>query len=327
MRTYEFRTLTPEDISAMERLLMARQNREAETFPYQKNSCLHEERIGERLRHFLTKDKAIGMGAFVNGELAGYILGLIRIDTRSGRCVITPYEGVAIRGGQPAELIRHLYAEAAPFWLEHGCYSHSAYVPLANSIYYDAFLGLSFGIEQVHAVLEIGEYKPFEGLADVKIRLAGAQDQDTMGRLSSVISNYQNQAPDIGEGFRELLGDEGSLVLLTEAKGEALGFQVYRSIGPALMVPDSAVELCVAGTLRRFMGRGVGKGLMNAGISLMKDKGYRYITTDWRITNLASSTFWPKCGFRPMAYRMHRFIVPNYAWANVNNPMNQEVQP
>ena len=42
--------------------------------------------------------------------------------------------------------------------------------------------------------------------------------------------------------------------------------------------------------------------------------------TDWRITNLASSTFWPKCGFKPVAYRMVRYINSNIAWANFNNP-------
>jgi ribosomal protein S18 acetylase RimI-like enzyme len=68
------------------------------------------------------------------------------------------------------------------------------------------------------------------------------------------------------------------------------------------------------------MGSGVGKKLMNEGCRVIKEKGYGSITTDWRITNLASSTFWPKCGFKPVAYRMIRFIDTNYAWANFNNP-------
>jgi len=59
---------------------------------------------------------------------------------------------------------------------------------------------------------------------------------------------------------------------------------------------------------------------MNEGHKIMIEKGYNNMVTDWRITNLASSTFWPKCGFKPVAYRMVRHINSNIAWANFNNP-------
>lgn len=86
------------------------------------------------------------------------------------------------------------------------------------------------------------------------------------------------------------------------------------------MSPDDVIELCVAGTYSFHMGSGIGKKLMNEGYRIFREKGYSYIITDWRMTNLASSTFWPKCGFKPIAYRMVRHIDRNYAWANFNNP-------
>jgi ribosomal protein S18 acetylase RimI-like enzyme len=85
------------------------------------------------------------------------------------------------------------------------------------------------------------------------------------------------------------------------------------------MAPDYGVELSIAGTYYSKMGSGVGKKLMNESYRVMKEKGYNSIITDWRITNLASSTFWPKCGFKPIAYRMARCIDSNLAWANFNN--------
>jgi hypothetical protein len=38
--------------------------------------------------------------------------------------------------------------------------------------------------------------------------------------------------------------------------------------------------------------------------------------TDWRVTNLLSSRFWPRQGFRPVVYRLTRRIDARVAWAN-----------
>ncbi|MGI6650143.1 MAG: hypothetical protein ACOX4Y_00025 [Limnochordia bacterium] len=145
MNTYEFRELTFNDIAGMAELLEARQDRESETFPFLRNSLLQRKGIQDRLQRLLAEDRGVGVGAFKGGRLAGYLLAVIRIDTRSGRCAFVPYEGAALRTGQSGELLRHLYAQASVLWLEHGCFSHSVFIPLADSTYYDAFLRLSFG--------------------------------------------------------------------------------------------------------------------------------------------------------------------------------------
>jgi hypothetical protein len=44
--------------------------------------------------------------------------------------------------------------------------------------------------------------------------------------------------------------------------------------------------------------------------------GFRYCETDWRSANLLASRFWPRQGFRPVAYRLARRIDPRIAWAN-----------
>jgi len=331
MKDYEFRIITSHDIPRMSSLLLGRQEREAQDFPFLRNSCAKVDKIGDKLQGLLTTGKAIGMGAFSRGELVGYLIGMIRIDTRMGRCTVIPYEGVAVAEDQPADLIRYLYAETSVLWLEHGCFTHSAFVPLADPLYKEAFLRLSFALEQVYAVLDLEEYKYFDVESQSEVRLATEEDREVMGQMSGIISKYQNAAPafipllpevlaSIKEGFQSSLQDQDTTVFLAEGDGETLGFHMYETASPGIMTPDHAVELCVAGTVRSHMGRGIGKKLMNAGVNMMKEKGYHYMTTDWRVTNLASSTFWPKCGFKPVSYRMARFIDPNYAWANLKNP-------
>lgn len=331
MKNYDFKSITINNIPAMTDLLIGRQNLESRLFPFLKNSCLNVTYITDKFEKLFVDGKVIGTGAFVNDELAGYLIGLIRIDTRNGRYASVPYEGVTIGTDQPSDLIKYLYAKASVLWLEQGCFEHSALVPIANTLYYDAFLQLSFAIEQVHAVMNVEEYKPFKGATDVDIRLANKMDSEAMGRMSSIISQYQNSAPvfipalpevvaRIKEGFKGLVEEGEDIILIAEKDKKELGFQDYEITAPNLMTPNNSVELCVAGTYPSQMGSGIGKRLMNEGCRTIKERGYGHIVTDWRITNLASSTFWPKCGFKPVAYRMARYIDRNYAWANFNNP-------
>ena len=44
-------------------------------------------------------------------------------------------------------------------------------------------------------------------------------------------------------------------------------------------------------------------------------RGYAYCAIDWVATNLLSSRFWPRQGFRPMVYRLMRQIDPRVLWA------------
>ena len=41
-------------------------------------------------------------------------------------------------------------------------------------------------------------------------------------------------------------------------------------------------------------------------ITWAHEHGYPTMTTDWRMTNMLASRFWPKRGFRPTFVRLHR---------------------
>ncbi|MCH1624428.1 GNAT family N-acetyltransferase [Ferdinandcohnia quinoae] len=331
MKRCEFQPISIDDLPAMADLLIQRQNAEAEVFPFLKNSCLNKEYTTDLLRNLLNHKKVIGVGAFTNHELVGYLIGEIKIDTLRGRHIWVPYEGIAIRMDQSSELIRNLYAKVSVKWLEQGCFMHYTIIPLGNQVYYDAYQRLSFFIQQVHGVLNIGDYKPFEHVSDIEIKIADKMDSEMMGKMSSIIQSYQNSTPtfepalpevvsNIHSAYKSIVEEDDPTCLIASKDMKEVGFQVYDQINTDLMTPDNGVELSIAGTSDSQMGKGVGKRLMNEGYRIMKEKGYNSIVTDWRITNLASSTFWPKCGFMPVAYRMVRSIDSHIAWANFNNP-------
>ncbi|EQB86172.1 GNAT superfamily N-acetyltransferase [Clostridium punense] len=331
MNKCKFKSITVDDIPAMADLLIERQNFESKLYSFLKNSCLNIKYITDMFEDLFVNSKVIGIGAFSNGELVGYIIGEIKIDSRRGRYAWVPYEGMAIRRGQSSELIRNLYAKVSVIWLEQGCFNQYTLVPLGSQEYYEAFLRLSFSIQQVHSIMNMEEYKPFENVADIDIRLANKMDSEAMGRMSQIIQYYQSSSPtfepllpevvaQIKAGYRGIVEDDDATVVIATKDMKEVGFQVYGTINSDLMSPDDGVELSIAGTYSSEMRSGIGKKLMNEGYKIMKEKGYNNIITDWRITNLASSTFWPKCGFKPIAYRMFRCIDRNVAWANIYNP-------
>lgn len=272
----------------------------------------------------------IGIGAFLNDKLVGYLFGIITISTRIGRGIVVPYEGLAIRKDHNLELIRKLYAEVSPLWLEQGCFQHSIFVPLANKTYYESLINLSFAVEQVHGILNIDEYVPFNNIMDLNIRLANEKDRDSLINMSSIIAQHQNNAPvfiptpfeylkSLQAGFGNLI-DSDDIVLLAESNSKIVGYQIYETIDSSLMVPDQSIKLDIAATHPMHTGKGIGKSIMNYACEYLWNKGIKYIITDWRISNLDESLFWPKCGFIPTVYRMIRFIDSNWAWANFNNP-------
>lgn len=331
MNIYGFKSICPEDIPAMADLLIHRQTFEGEVFPFLKNSCLDVKYATDILEKLFVNHKVSGIGAFTNNELVGYIIGEVKIDTLRGRHIWVPYEGTAIRMDQSSELIRNLYAKASKLWLEQGRFMHYTVVPLGNQVYYDAYQCLSFFIQQVHAIMDMKDYQPFNNVSDAEVRRANKMDSEMIGEMSSIIQSYHTAAPTFEPALPEMVSnikaaysnvieesDETCIIAIKDKRG--LGFQEYCPVSANFMTPDNAIELSVAGTHYSQMGKGVGKKLMNEGYRMMQEKGYDSMITDWRITNLASSTFWYKCGFKPVAYRMVRYIDSNITWPNFDNP-------
>ena len=76
--------------------------------------------------------------------------------------------------------------------------------------------------------------------------------------------------------------------------------------GPAR--PDLCCYLGFASTLPEFRGTGIGVALTDAAFAWQLARGTHAMVTDWRVTNLLSSRFWPRRGFRISFLRLYRSI-------------------
>lgn len=61
MEGYQFRTITERDIPSMVEILMSRQEREFNSFPFLHNSFLQAEWISRHLQNLLASGSALGM--------------------------------------------------------------------------------------------------------------------------------------------------------------------------------------------------------------------------------------------------------------------------
>lgn len=269
-----------------------------------------------------------GIAAMSNSKLIGYMIGSIHTDKNRERHTWIKYAGTAIAKNASVELYRELYAEFAKKMVEHGSFNHYVMVPSGNKLALDAWLHLGFAYEQVHGIrdLSISVDKVNE---DVQIRIANKEDDKKIRQLATVIMEHQAKSPvfapgfieereDYQEGYAELIDDETATLWLAIVQDEIVGFQVFdRALtsDENLLTPESCISLVVGATIETSRGKGVSTTLLHHGLKFAKEEGYKFCETDWRITNLESSRFWSKNGFKPIAYRLTRKIDPRILWA------------
>jgi GNAT superfamily N-acetyltransferase len=231
-----------------------------------------------------------------------------------------------------AELYRDLYAAAGPQWLAHGCFKHYALVPAAENAVLAAWYGLGFGQEQVYALRPLTDADRDPGVVpeEVTIRQARPDDGPALSEVATLIARHQAGAPvwipvppehlpELRGGYAELVDDPQATVWLALRGDQVVGFQAYFTTQPAdddLLTPEACIELKVAGTHEGERGQGIGRLLTQRGLAEARAQGYDYCLADWVATNLLSSRFWPRQGFRPMIYRLMRNIDARVLWAN-----------
>jgi ribosomal protein S18 acetylase RimI-like enzyme len=263
------------------------------------------------------KEGASGAAALRDGRLGGYVLGAPDPNPVWGPNVWVGYAGHA---AAEAEAVRDLYADAAGRWAESGLTRHYSLVPATDVALVDAWFRLGFGQQQAHGIREVAA-EPWPA----SVREAGTADVDAMVALAPLLNEHQALAPvfsgvrpswtveelrrDIEEDLKS--GMVGNLV--AEADGRIVGNFVVAPVESTKMHaslgrPDGACYLAFAITAPEARGSGAGLALTAASFAWAARAGYSTMVTDWRVTNLVSSRFWPRRRFRSTFLRLYRSI-------------------
>jgi GNAT superfamily N-acetyltransferase len=264
------------------------------------------------------REGASGAVALRDGRLAAYAIGVPGDVGVWGPSIWVDAAGHA---AQDTELARDVYAAAASRWVDEGRTRHYVELPAFDRAAIDAWSRLSFGQQQAYAIREV-HAEPWPPL----VRPAEPRDVDALVALAPLLRRQHREAPvfsagpawdedtdalraDIEQGV--VAPDIGSLV--AEVDGRLVGnFEVVplemSSTYPSLGRAEGACFLAFAVTAPEARGAGVGVALTAAAFAWAAERGYSAMATDWRVTNLLASRFWPRRGFRATFLRLYRSI-------------------
>lgn len=253
-----------------------------------------------------------GVVALRGDEVVGYLVGQPE-ESRGGRMLRSGHAGHAATG---PELTRDLYAAAAERWVNEGLARHNVFVPMLDDLI-EPWFRLSFGGSAIQALLAVPEQATCDRAAGV--RLSTPDDLVDAARLHAAQEEHLTRSPSLNgfglssqseleDEWRDTWSDERFVHFVAERGGRIVGQALLYRRPPDLRVPQGSIDLAGCVTDLEVRGTGLGVALTNYVIGWAAENGFKTMSTDWRLTNLVASRFWPARGFRAAFIRVYRSI-------------------
>ena len=308
MARFEIVPFADEHLDLAAGLLAERHARHRESEPLLPEIADFREHV-EREWHTEGASGAIAL----EGEAAvGYLIGQRREDA-IGPHVWSYITGHAVR---TPELTRDLYRITSGRWAEEGLTRHFVYVPALPDLI-EPWFRLSFGASAALATRETAREPAVE--AAVEIRPGTPDDLETGAALDRLLGTHLLEPPSFGglpvptlqeyvDDWRDTWDDEQYEHFVAQHGGRVVGQIVLYRRPADLRVPANSIDLANAATEPDLRGSGVGLALTAHALRWAFEHGYPTMITDWRMTNLEASRFWPRRGFRETFLRLYRSI-------------------
>jgi ribosomal protein S18 acetylase RimI-like enzyme len=317
----ELEPFSDEHLEDAARLLAARHARHREAEPLLSAHLEDPAAPSEELARAWHAEGASGAAAYRGGRLTGYLFAAPRDDRVWGGNVWVEVAGHAV---EEAEDARDLYAAAAARWVDEGRTRHYALLPATDAALIDAWFRLGFGQQQAHAIREVPRHTEARAPDGVEIRRPTEDEIESLIEVDLALPRHQRSSPvfsdrplpseqDAREEWVDTLSDEEEEVLVGYREGKPLACWSVVDAEASLhfrdlSLPDRSCYLAFASTVPEARGTGIGLALTDASLARAAAKGYNVMVTDWRVTNLLASRFWPRRGFRTFLLRLYRSI-------------------
>lgn len=312
------------------KILAARHQTERQAFPELPIRFEQSEHAERAIQDLFEKASYLGVAAFRNGKLIGFMIANLLNEPQRGRHAWIDYAGYAIDRDEPAELIRQLYSHLGGQLIRLGYFSHFVLTPCADDKAVDAWFRLCFAHEQVHGLLSLENIEPPPSPAP-SIRLATKADEAAVRAMSNMIPSQVAAAPawgatlpemlpDLNDGFAELLDEEDVRFWASFDSGGSIASCIATWPDPEsdadMKIPERCSTISCVATQEVHRGKGLSSQLLAIALYDARQAGFEFFETDWRMANLPISNFLPRRGFTPYAYRLHRRIDERVLWAD-----------
>jgi ribosomal protein S18 acetylase RimI-like enzyme len=212
---------------------------------------------------------------------------------------------VFLQGTGEAEEIRGAYARESAEWPP----LHFA-IAEATPEALDPWYRLGFAQMHAYGVRESGgERLPVAG---VSIRRGGAEEIETALRIDRLITEAQAVAPSYSAVAAEESPDRAAWAETLAAADTAYFIAEDESgvLGHTTLYEDpidtQALHLASTAVVPAARRRGIGIALTTHALAYTAEEGYPRVKTNWRVTNLGASRFWPARGFQLTHLRLVR---------------------
>jgi ribosomal protein S18 acetylase RimI-like enzyme len=303
-------------------LLAARHTRHRETEPLLPERYEDPAAALEELEAAWRATGASGSAALRGSRLVGYVVGAPREVDAWGENVWVELAGHTVEEPDDA---RDLYGHAAARWVEEGRYRHYVLLPTDDPLV-DAWSRVGFGQQQAYGYREIAPNAVTEIPEGCEIREPTKADIDDLvaAEIDLALPRHQQASPvfstrplptkeEIRKEWTDTISQGEEKVLLGYRDGRPVACWAFvraelswhvRGLG----LPDATCYLTYAVTLPEARRAGFGLALTESGFAWAAEQGYTAMVTDWRVTNLLASRYWPRRGFRDSVLRLYRSI-------------------
>jgi ribosomal protein S18 acetylase RimI-like enzyme len=321
MPALEIQPFADEHLGDAADLLAARHARHQAAEPALSARWSEPAAAGDELARVWSSTNASGAAAFRGGRMVGYLVGAPRDNPVWGDNVWVEAPGHAV---EEAETVRDLYGFAAGRWVEEGRSRHYAIVPAFDDEVLGAWWRVSFGKQHTHGIREVPAAAQPRVPDGFEVRDPNVAEIETLIDIDLALPEHQRESPVFSHGLhstREESRDEWLEALERTDEKIFIGARNGRAVAAlvvvptdrssehrGLLAPDDGCFLGFAATLPDSRGSGIGVALTDAALAWAADEGYGSMITDWRETNLLSSRFWPRRGFRTTFFRLYRSI-------------------
>jgi GNAT superfamily N-acetyltransferase len=248
-----------------------------------------------------------------DGRIVGHLYGALLQNDDYGQGVWIGPDGASFPS---IDVLSDLYRAGGASWIEHGALEHYVWT-LEHESRTTAWHQLGFARMHVRGVMAMPQRRALPWPAGYRIRRGGIEDLDLAVTLDSALDEAQREGPSfsitahggsIRDDLYETLVDPEVHHYVVEFDGEGVGQCITFPLPPRRGSFDDTLHLSAVVVLPEHQSRGVATAIVGHALANAADANFRFVETNWRVTNRRAQSFWRNYGFQPTYVRLHRTI-------------------